>query len=131
MNGAAPTMMAIVTTGTGGTDKLQIRQVPVPVPGPEDVLLKVLAAGVNNTEINTRLGWYSSSVRGGTADAGEAGERADGGWNEATPFPLIQGTDCCGEIVAVLAEEMIANSISPDFTSCSSWGSWPSCAPGY
>ena len=101
MNGAAPTMMAIVTTGTGGTDKLQIRQVPVPVPGPEDVLLKVLAAGVNNTEINTRLGWYSSSVRGGTADAGEAGERADGGWNEATPFPLIQGTDCCGEIVAV------------------------------
>ena len=78
MNGAAPTMMAIVTTGTGGTDKLEIRQVPVPVPGPEDVLLKVLAAGVNNTEINTRLGWYSSSVRGGTADAGEAGERADG-----------------------------------------------------
>ena len=25
---------------------------------------------------------------------------ADGGWNEATPFPFIQGTDCCGEVVA-------------------------------
>jgi NADPH:quinone reductase-like Zn-dependent oxidoreductase len=27
--------------------------------------------------------------------------RDDGGWNAATPFPLIQGTDCCGRIVAV------------------------------
>ena len=27
--------------------------------------------------------------------------RADGGWNEATPFPLIQGTDCCGVVDAV------------------------------
>jgi NADPH:quinone reductase-like Zn-dependent oxidoreductase len=43
------------------------------------VLIKVLAAGVNNTEINTRLGWY-----------------AGGGWHIPTPFPFIQGTDCCG-----------------------------------
>ena len=28
--------------------------------------LVVLAAGMNNTEINTRLGWYSSSIRSGT-----------------------------------------------------------------
>ena len=27
---------------------------------------RVLAAGVNNTEINTRLGWYSESVTNGT-----------------------------------------------------------------
>jgi NADPH:quinone reductase-like Zn-dependent oxidoreductase len=24
----------------------------------------------------------------------------DGGWDAATPFPLIQGTDCCGRVVA-------------------------------
>jgi NADPH:quinone reductase-like Zn-dependent oxidoreductase len=70
---------AVVTTGTGGFDKLQYREVPLPELGAGEVLIKVLAAGVNNTEINTRLGWYSG-----------------GGWHIPTPFPFIQGTDCCG-----------------------------------
>jgi NADPH:quinone reductase-like Zn-dependent oxidoreductase len=94
-------MDAIVTTGTGGYEKLQVQRVAVPVPGPGEVLLKVLAAGVNNTEINTRLGWYSSSVTDGTGEARDDEDRPDGGWNAATPFPFIQGTDCCGEVVAV------------------------------
>ena len=51
-------MWAVVTTGNGGYDKLDYRQVPVPVPGAGEVLVRVLAAGMNNTEINTRLGWY-------------------------------------------------------------------------
>jgi NADPH:quinone reductase-like Zn-dependent oxidoreductase len=68
--------------------------------------LQVLAAGVNNTEINTRLGWYSASVTAdtGSAAAAETGGTIaadDGGWSAATPFPLIQGTDCCGRVVAV------------------------------
>ena len=97
-------MMAVVTTGNGGYDKLEYRRVPRPVPGPGEVLLRVLAAGVNNTEINTRLGWYSSSVTSDTSATAESQEaqsehKADGGWNNATPFPLIQGTDCCGEVV--------------------------------
>jgi NADPH:quinone reductase-like Zn-dependent oxidoreductase len=50
-------MMAVMTTGNGGYEKLEYRAVPIPVPGPTEVLLKVLAAGVNNTDINTRLGW--------------------------------------------------------------------------
>ncbi|WP_341476087.1 alcohol dehydrogenase family protein [Mameliella alba] len=95
------TMKAVVTTGNGGYNRLEYRDVPVPVPGPGEVLLKVLAAGVNNTEINTRLGWYSSGVTTDTAATvdGPPEERADGGWNAATPFPLIQGTDCCGRVV--------------------------------
>ena len=100
----APTMKAVVTTGNGGYEKLDYRDVPMPTPGLGEVLLKVLAAGVNNTEINTRLGWYSSSVEGGTEQlsASESdAEIADGGWNDTTPFPLIQGTDCCGEVVAL------------------------------
>ena len=28
-------------------------------------------------------------------------QKADGGWSAATPFPFIQGTDCCGRVVAV------------------------------
>ena len=102
--GSGKTMMAVVTTGNGGYDKLEYRKVPIPVPGPGEVLLRVLAAGVNNTEINTRLGWYSSSVTADTNSAAEsqnsnAEQIADGGWNEATPFPLIQGTDCCGLVI--------------------------------
>jgi NADPH:quinone reductase-like Zn-dependent oxidoreductase len=101
-----PTMKAVVTAGNGGYEKLQCREVRLPELDLGEVLLQVLAAGVNNTEINTRVGWYSSSVTTGTEDAAVAGERsvidrADGGWNERTPFPFIQGTDCCGRIVAV------------------------------
>ena len=99
-------MKAVVTTGNGGFDRLVWRDVPVPDLGPGEVLLRVLAAGVNNTEINTRLGWYSSSVTAATNAAAEIEEerptqKADGGWNEATPFPFIQGTDCCGRVVEV------------------------------
>ncbi len=98
--------MAVITTGNGGYDKLVYREAPIPVPAPGEVLLQVLAAGVNNTEINTRLGWYSSSVTASTdntADAqeDEADQKTDGGWNAATPFPFIQGTDCCGRVVQV------------------------------
>ena len=105
IQGCASTMKAVVTTGNGGYDKLVYRDVPVPVPGPGEVLIKVLAAGVNNTEINTRLGWYSASVTTGTDRAAEAAEhgadtKADGGWDKPTPFPFIQGTDCCGRVVS-------------------------------
>jgi len=33
--------------------------VPIPSPGDNEVLIRVAAAGVNNTDINTRIGWYS------------------------------------------------------------------------
>ncbi|WP_458525742.1 alcohol dehydrogenase family protein [Onishia taeanensis] len=96
------TMKAVVTTGTGGYDKLDYREVPLPTPGPGEVLIKVLAAGINNTEINTRLGWYSSSVTDATdamTDHLADDIVEDGGWNAQTPFPFIQGTDCCGIVV--------------------------------
>ena len=99
-------MKAVVTTGNGGYDKLVYSDVPMPVVGAGEVLLQVLAAGVNNTEINTRLGWYSSSVITGTntvaSDKPQSEiQKVDGGWNAATPFPFIQGTDCCGRVIDV------------------------------
>ncbi len=100
------TMKAVVTTGNGGYDKLDYRDVPIPTLEPGEILLQVLGAGVNNTEINTRLGWYSSAVSTATDSTAQdqehsETERSDGGWNEATPFPFIQGTDCCGRVVEV------------------------------
>ena len=59
LTGRAATMKAVVTVGNGGLDMLEYRDVPVSRPGPGEVLPQVLAAGVNSTEINTRLGWYS------------------------------------------------------------------------
>lgn len=75
------------------------RRFAVPKIGAGEVLLRVLAAGVNNTDINTRTGWYAKAVTGATAD----GEVAEGGtWDgNALTFPHIQGADCCGEVIAV------------------------------
>jgi len=96
MSDALPEKMtAVVTMGVGGHEQLQIRQIPVPVVGPQEVLLRVLAAGINNTDINTRVGWYDTAA----ADGGDQ-TAAPGGYNGATVFPLIQGADCCGIVVA-------------------------------
>lgn len=108
-------MKAIVTTGNGGYDRLVYKEVPIPEIGQGEVLIKVLAAGVNNTEINTRLGWYSSSVNGSTNEISDSKDelvtpKTDGGWNNQTPFPLIQGTDCCG-LVARVANNVDSNLI--------------------
>ena len=86
-------MKAVVTRGHGDFGRLDYCDVPMPVPQVGEVLLQVLAAGINNTDINTRVGWYSSAA----ADEGAA----PGGWNGTTPFPLIQGADCCGRIVGL------------------------------
>lgn len=101
-----PTMKAVVTMGNGGYDQIVYCDVARPTPGQTEVLVQVRAAGMNNTEINTRLGWYSSSVKKSTEEAAETGQieltqKADGGWNAATPFPFIQGTDCCGTVAEV------------------------------
>lgn len=98
-------MRGVVLTGFGGFDKLEYRiDLPVPRPGPGEVLIKVGAAGVNNTDINTRIGWYSPSVEGSTAAGGASGfaEAQGEGWSGAPfTFPRVQGIDAAGRIVAV------------------------------
>ena len=55
-------MHGVQLVGHGGFDKLVYREdLPVPLPNVGDVLIQVAAAGVNNTDINTRIGWYSKS----------------------------------------------------------------------
>lgn len=84
----------------GGPEALEwSRDIPVPRPGPGQVLVRVLAAGVNNTDINTRIGWYASEVTSGTEDSDAVDEDAAGGWGGALAFPRIQGGDLCGEVV--------------------------------
>jgi NADPH2:quinone reductase len=52
------TMKAIVIVGKGGPEVLQLRDVPVPQPGPGEVLIKVAAAGVNRPDVLQRQGSY-------------------------------------------------------------------------
>ncbi len=98
-------MRAVLLTGHGGFERLELRDdAPVPLPGPNDVLIRVSAAGINNTDINTRIGWYSKAVAEATEVGGAAGISGaeDDGWSgEAFRFPRIQGADACGRIVAV------------------------------
>jgi NADPH:quinone reductase-like Zn-dependent oxidoreductase len=103
-------MSAVYLTGHGGLEKLEYRDnIDVPVPGVDEVLIKVAAAGVNNTDINTRIGWYSKKIDGDTNSGGVAGfaevDSEDASWSGVPlQFPRIQGADCCGVVVAVGSE---------------------------
>ena len=99
------TMQAILLVGHGGPDRLVHRSdIPRPRAGPGEVLIAVRVAGVNNTDINTRIGWYSPAFTGPTSEepTGPATTLDDGSWSgAAVEFPRIQGADVCGLIVAV------------------------------
>lgn len=86
-------MKAVLLTGHGGPERLVYREdVADPIAGPGDVLVRVGAAGLNNTDIWTREGAY------GTQDDPEG---VNGWRGEALSFPLIQGADIAGRVVAV------------------------------
>ncbi|MBM7036818.1 alcohol dehydrogenase family protein [Vibrio ulleungensis] len=86
-------MKGVQLVGHGGVEQLVINpSINTPHPADDEVLIKVLAAAVNNTDINTRIGWYSKSK----------GDSSDASWSgSALQFPRIQGADVCGMIVAV------------------------------
>lgn len=138
------TMTAALLIGNGGLEMLQVRSdVSVPTPGADEVLIRVHACGMNNTDVNTRSGWYSKSVtEGTTSEGGAAGfsesSDDDGGWGgEGLSFPRIQGADVAGTIVAtgadvdqdrigerVMIDPWIRDAVNPsDFTKVRYFGS--------
>ena len=98
------TMKAMVTLGHGGLEQMVLHRAwPRPVPAAGEVLVKVAACGLNNTDVNTRSGWYSKAVTDATTgDAFKEVGEDDPSWGGAPiTFPRIQGADICGHIVAV------------------------------
>ncbi len=141
-------MKGVYLTGFGGFEKLEYREdIDVPEVKEGEVLIKIGAAAVNNTDVNTRIGWYSKNVKTQTIDGGETGfddVDEDGSWlGQALEFPRIQGADACGVIVAVgkgvseerIGQRVLIQSVQPSFTGdnpydCITWGSecdWDLC----
>ncbi|HEX7196437.1 MAG TPA: zinc-binding dehydrogenase [Candidatus Limnocylindria bacterium] len=85
-------MTAAVLTRHGGADALEVRRDwPVPAAGSGDVLVRVSAGAVNNTDIWTREGAY-----------GLPGQpNAKSGWRGPVRFPRVQGADIAGLVVGV------------------------------
>ncbi len=110
---APATMHAVVLTGHGGLDKLEYRDdVPVPRPGPDEVLLEVSACGMNNTDVWVRQGAYGLEE---DPDAVSTWRRG----RSTLEFPRIQGTDSVGRIVAVgdgVDEGRIGERVMVDFS---------------
>jgi len=97
------TMRAMVTHGHGGLDQMVFHtDWPCPKPKKAEVLVKVGACGLNNTDVNTRSGWYSKAVTEATSTDGYKNVNSeDPSWGGAPiSFPRIQGADICGQIVA-------------------------------
>ena len=94
MSDVPETMRAVLLTGHGGPEMLQYREdVPTPVPAPGEVLVRVNACGINNTDIWVREGAYGSEDDPGAVSS----------WRRDRPlrFPLIQGADIAGRVAAV------------------------------
>lgn len=98
------TMTAMVLMGHGGLEMYEFHtDWPTPQPGPDDVVIKVGACGLNNTDVNTRSGWYSKAVdEATTGGAYSEVDEEDPTWGgRPLTFPRIQGADAVGRVVAV------------------------------
>ncbi|MGW9054928.1 zinc-binding dehydrogenase [[Kitasatospora] papulosa] len=89
-------MRAVVITGHGDLDVIEEREVPVPRPGAGEVLVRVHAAGCNNTDLWTREGSYGA--------AEDPDVRT--GWLGPLDFPRVQGADVVGTVVACGDEDV-------------------------
>ncbi|MFD1981572.1 alcohol dehydrogenase family protein [Mesorhizobium newzealandense] len=107
------TMAALLLTGHGGPEKLVYRSdVKVPSPASGEVLVKVSACGMNNTDVWVRQGAY------GTEEDAAAVSTWRRQGNTLT-FPRIQGTDTVGQIVAVgdgVSPDRIGDRVMVDFS---------------
>jgi len=76
-------MKAVLMHGYGAVDQLRYEEVPVPIPGPNEILVKLAATSVNPIDWKIRRGDRKASM--------------------ALQFPVVLGRDIAGEVSAVAA----------------------------
>ena len=107
-------MRAIVLDAYGGPEVLQLRDVPDPTPGPDEVIVDVAATALNRADVLQRLGLYPGppmehEIPGmefsGTVSA--AGDRATQ-WKIGDAVMGIVGGGAYAERVAVHERQVLA-----------------------
>jgi NADPH:quinone reductase len=104
-------MQVITVSKFGGPEVLEVGQADLPEPGPGEVLVRVLAAGVGPWDVSLRRGGYSGSlpyVPGGEFAGVVVGDTgADAALDDGTPvygYPALTG--CYAEYLTCPVEQL-------------------------
>jgi synaptic vesicle membrane protein VAT-1 len=106
-------MKAVVLTGTGGYDVLQVREMPDPPVGPGEVRIGVKAAGINFADTMARVGLYPDAPKTpcvlGYEVAGEIESVGEGVAEHEVGDRVVAGTRFGGqaELVTVPADQAL------------------------
>lgn len=106
-------MKAVVQTGTGGPEVLQVQERPDPVVGPGEVRIAVKAAGINFADTMARVGLYPDAPKPpcvlGYEVAGEVESVGEGVDDFKLGDRVMAGTRFGGqaELVTVPAEQLV------------------------
>jgi NADPH:quinone reductase-like Zn-dependent oxidoreductase len=104
---------AVVQTGVGGTDVLQVQEKPDPSVGPGEVRIAVKAAGINFADTMARVGLYPDAPKPpcvmGYEVAGEVESVGEGVSEHAVGDRVVAGTRFGGqaELVTVPGEQAL------------------------
>jgi len=104
-------MQAIMVSQFGGPEVLQVAEVPVPQPGPDEVLVRVLAAGVGPWDVSLRSGGWTGSLPyipgGDFAGFVEGDTGASAGLYDGAPVYGYPGlTGCYAQYLTCPAEQL-------------------------
>ncbi len=85
-------MRAIVITEHGGPEVLQVRELPDPVPGGDEVLIRVKAFGINHAETHMRKGeWPEATPVSGIEAVGTVAQDPSGALGEGASVVTLMG----------------------------------------
>jgi len=107
-------MKAVVLTGTGGYDVLQVQERPDPSVGPGEVRIAVKAAGINFADTMARIGLYPDAPKPpcvlGYEVAGEIESLGEGVTDHQVGDRVIAGTRFGGqaELITVPADQALS-----------------------
>jgi len=107
MENSQQCMRGVWLTAHGDFNKLEYRtDIPKPSPAKGQVLVRVAAAGVNNTDINTRIGWYSK----------HDSSAEDAAWTgEPIRFPRIQGAEVFPNLIRQIEHGLVKPLVAKTF----------------